>query len=188
MNGPLIIGGSAGSFRIISAMVSVLTPGFPFPIIVCVHRNRSGIPGFVSTLEYNSSVPIHEVRDRDNVRNGQVSVAPPNMHLEFSDRETFMLTQEPPLNYSRPSIDRTMFAGAAIFGAALTGILLTGANSDGAAGLKAIHDAGGVSVVQDPDDAEIPMMPQAALDLFQPAHILGADKIINFIENLTGTP
>lgn len=184
MNGPVIIGGSAGSFRIISKMISILKPGFTFPLIICVHRNRTSSKGFIPALSYQALVALQEPDEGENIRAGHVSVAPANLHLEFTPANTFTLNDKPQLNYSRPSIDVTFLSAAAVFGADLTGILLTGANSDGAEGLKEIHEAGGTTIVQDPAEAEVSVMPQSALDLFQPTHVLKADKIINFIQNL----
>ncbi len=184
MNGPVVIGGSAGSFRIISKMVSILKPGFLFPLIICVHRNRAAYQGFIPALSSQSAVAIQEPVDGEEIKAGIVYIAPANRHLEFATENTFTLNDKPQQNYSRPSIDVTFNSAATVFGEDLTGILLTGANNDGAEGLKNIHDSGGMTIVQDPAEAEVSVMPQSAMDLFQPAHVLEADKIINFIQNL----
>lgn len=185
MSYPILIGGSAGSFKIISRIIPALKAGFPFPIIICVHRQRIASDSFILALEKNKDVPVREASDSDPISSGSVYVAPANKHLVFANSHTFSTNTDPPVNYSRPSIDVTFLSAANIFRGKLIGILLSGANSDGADGMKAISEAGGITVVQDPHEAEISVMPRSAVDSFQPTHIMTADKIINFIENLS---
>lgn len=185
MVSPVIIGGSAGSFPILFKIIDALQDGFDFPIIICVHRLRSGphIPLFWS--ESPHPFPIIEPESNIKLENGSTYIAPPNKHLGFLDKQSLVLTDDPPVKYSRPSIDYTMISAAKIFKKNLMGILLTGANKDGAEGLKSIHDQGGITIVQDPKNAEFSVMPQSAMDLFNPSYILSAEKIIKFIEKLT---
>jgi two-component system chemotaxis response regulator CheB len=75
----------------------------------------------------------------------------------------FSLSCEPPVLWSRPSIDLLMASAADAYGPALAGLLLTGANPDGAEGLLRIHQAGGLTAVQEPAEAEVDTMPLAAL-------------------------
>jgi len=185
MNYPIIIGGSAGSFKIISRMIPALKPGFTFPIVICVHRQRTASDSFIVALGNNRAVPISEASDQGEIAVGNVYVAPANLHLVFRNPGAFATHSEEPVNYSRPSIDVTFLSAAEIYREKVIGILLSGANSDGAEGMKAISEAGGITIVQDPLDAEIPLMPQSAVDSFQPTYVMTADKIINFIGNLT---
>ncbi len=184
MGNTVIIGGSAGSFKIISDIVYKLQPGFNFPILICMHRNRMATDNLIEVLDKGKSVEVLEAVDSQYILPGKVYIAPANRHLLISRDNRFILSLDPPVNYSRPSIDISMKSAAKQFGEKLTGILLTGANADGTEGLKAIRDAGGICIVQDPEDAEIPYMPRAAVDSFVPTHIMSANKIINFIENL----
>jgi chemotaxis response regulator CheB len=77
----------------------------------------------------------------------------------------------------RPSIDSLMLSAAAAYGPALLGIVLTGANRDGAAGLASIGAAGGMTVVQEPDEAEQATMPREAIALRSPDLILSLADI-----------
>ena len=79
------------------------------------------------------------------------------------DRGFFTLSTDPPVRYSRPSIDVTFYSAADAYGAATVGVVLTGANSDGSRGLRRIFDRGGLALVQDPVTAESPAMPSAAV-------------------------
>jgi two-component system chemotaxis response regulator CheB len=74
--------------------------------------------------------------------------------------------------WSRPSIDLLMTSAADAYGSLVAGLLLTGANPDGAQGMRHIHHAGGLTAVQDPDEAEVDTMPRAALALHHPDRVL----------------
>ena len=77
----------------------------------------------------------------------------------------FGLSVEPKVHYSRPSIDVLFESAAAVYAHRLVGVILTGANTDGSQGLKKIAEAGGHTIVQDPEGAEFPEMPLAAINL-----------------------
>ena len=184
MNYPVVIGGSAGSFRIITKIVPVLNKGFDFPLILCMHRQRKNSENFLLALRGNNNAPVLEPESGDAPLPGKIYVAPSNKHLIIQSGR-FQLTDDPAVNFSRPSIDVTMSSLAGEYGKKLVGVLLTGANNDGAEGLETIHKAGGITIVQDPADAEVSVMPLAAVNSFRPEHILPAEKIITFIEKLT---
>ncbi|MEX2371154.1 MAG: chemotaxis protein CheB [Bacteroidales bacterium] len=181
MQNPVFIGGSAGSFRIISNLVSALPKQYSFPIIICVHRLRSVAEGFVQSLENSVRGTIKEAEHGEPVKPGIIYVAPADRHLEISSDHCFSLTTAPPINFSRPSIDITFASAASRYGTAVTGIILTGANTDGTNGMREIYLAGGITIVQDPAEAEIVTMPQAVLNNFTPDHILSAAQIIDYI-------
>jgi two-component system chemotaxis response regulator CheB len=81
------------------------------------------------------------------------------------------------VHHSRPAIDYLFESAADVYGAGLAAVLLTGANRDGARGLAQVKKHGGITIVQDPKEAQVATMPQAALDLHQPDHILPVNGI-----------
>lgn len=89
------------------------------------------------------------------------------------------------VNYARPSIDVLFETAAFAFTNRLIGIILTGANNDGASGLKKIQELGGLTIVQDPEDAEVNTMPASALKIMKPDKILKLNEIAGFLNNLT---
>lgn len=179
-----MIGGSAGSFKITSRIISCLPADFHLPVIVIMHRLRNVKTGIVSALANNSKISIYEPNDKDPIESGSIYIAPANYHLLIEKGCFFSLSTFSPVNHSRPSIDLSMKSAANVYRKHLLGILVSGANTDGAQGMMAIHKAGGTTIVQDPLEAEIPSMPEAAIDSFRPDHIYNADKIIKFIEKL----
>ena len=119
---------------------------------------------------------VVEVDDKHPIAPGHVYVAPSNYHL-LVDRGFFSLNTDAPVRYSRPSIDVTFASVADEYGRASIGIVLTGANEDGALGLKRISDRGGYTIVQDPETAEGPVMPRAALRMVPRARVLPLERI-----------
>jgi two-component system chemotaxis response regulator CheB len=98
------------------------------------------------------------------------------------------LSQEDRVHHSRPAIDYLFASAADVFGKNLLAILLTGANQDGARGLAHVKQSGGTTVVQDPAEARIAVMPLAALALHTPDHILTLGQIGSLLALLESSP
>jgi len=178
-----LIGGSAGSFQITTKILASIPSNYAYPVIFCMHRLRNVRSGFVSTLAINSKIPVREAYDKDPIISPMAYIAPSNYHLLFENKNSFLLSVGPPQNHSRPSIDLSMISAAEVFKENVVGIILSGANSDGAKGLKRIHEMGGKTIVQDPKSCDIATMPEACLKLFKPNYIMDVDAIINFMIN-----
>jgi two-component system chemotaxis response regulator CheB len=110
-----------------------------------------------------------------------VYVAPPEYHLLVERTRTFALSADELLNFSRPAIDVLFESAAEVYGAGLAGIVLTGASEDGARGLAAISDTGGVAVVQAPEGAVARYMPDAAIARVEAAHVLPLAEIADLM-------
>ncbi len=153
-------------------------------MVLCLHRLRNVRRGFAETLQMNAKLKITEPYDKEQFLAERIYVAPANYHLIFSAGSSFRLSVDDPVNHSRPSLDVFFESAAEVFGKNCVGVLLSGANWDGAKGMQAIHDSGGLTIVQDPLDCEVGIMTKACISMFDPDHIYDADKIINFIKNL----
>lgn len=94
------------------------------------------------------------------------------------------MSREEPHYFSRPAIDFLLTSAADVYGAALLAIIMTGANEDGAEGLAAVARAGGITVVQDPEEAEFDTMPLAALNRCRTDRILSLEQIRTLIYRL----
>jgi two-component system, chemotaxis family, protein-glutamate methylesterase/glutaminase len=180
----VIIGGSAGSFSVVSKILSKVDPAFPLPIIMCLHRLKHVRSGLVEGINLKSNIKVLEPFDKEKIRPNLAYLAPSNYHLFIEFDNTFALSTEETYNHSRPSIDYTMSSAAYSFREKCIGILLTGANRDGAKGLKDIADKKGYTIVQDPDTCEIATMPQSALKIMTPSEILSPDAIAQFLNSL----
>lgn len=169
-------GTSWGGLLALRRLLHELGESFTLPVVVVQHRHRDSDGLLADLLQDCTPRPVHEVEDKEPVEPGRVYVAPANYHLLIDDGH-FALTTDPPVRFSRPSIDVTFSAAADEYGARVIGVVLTGANADGAEGLRRIAEAGGAAIVQDPDTAESPVMPRAALRAVPGARRLPLDQI-----------
>ena len=176
-------GTSWGGLLALRRILHGLGESFTLPVVVVQHRHRDSDGLLADLLQDCTPRPVVEVEDKQPVEPGRVYVAPANYHL-LIDEGHFALTTDPPVRFSRPSIDVTFSAAADEYGARVIGIVLTGANADGAEGLRRIAEAGGAAIVQDPDTAESPVMPRAALRAVPGARRLPLDQIAPYLTTL----
>ncbi len=180
----IVIGGSAGSFKIVTEILEAIPKNFPFTVILILHRLKHIKEGFTDALKIKSFLPVSEPFDKEKILPGRVYIVPANYHLYIEPNKTFALSSEEVVNHSRPSIDVTMSSAAFSLKEKMTGIILSGANNDGAAGLRDVMNYGGTAVVQNPDDAAVPTMPEAALKISGTENVLSSQEIIQYIVNL----
>ncbi|MCF8335188.1 MAG: chemotaxis protein CheB [Bacteroidales bacterium] len=177
----VIIGGSAGSFKVITSILSALPKNYPVPLLLNLHRLKHVRSGFVEALALKSNIPVVEPYDKDSIKPATAYLAPSNYHMYIELNKKIALSTEEAINHSRPSIDLSFITAAQTYHRNLVGIILSGANKDGAWGLKKIKDEGGTAIVQDPKECEISTMPQAALNTTEVNYVYSKDQIINFL-------
>jgi two-component system chemotaxis response regulator CheB len=180
----VVIGGSAGSFQVISRILRSLPENYNKSVIMCLHRLKHLRSGFVEALETKSQLKIEEPFDKEHIKPGKVYLAPANYHLSIELGNNFSLSTEGPVNHSRPSIDITFDTAAYVFKQKMVGVLLSGANKDGAYGIKRIKESGGTTIVQDPAECQAKTMTSAALNLTKVDYVMSADQIISFLLKL----
>jgi two-component system, chemotaxis family, protein-glutamate methylesterase/glutaminase len=182
----IVVGASFGGLDAIRTLLLGLPRELPVPIVVTLHIGTHSISHFIRRLNNESQFDVREAEDKIFMENNTIYFAPPNYHLMVEKDFTLNLSADEKINFSRPSIDVLFETAAWALGPEVIGVLLTGANNDGAAGLKAIHDNGGIAIVQDPSTAVSGIMPQAALNLFKPDSILPVEYIGGKIYSLFG--
>lgn len=182
----IAIGGSAGSLQSIRAVIDTLPPGgFDFTVIIIVHRLRNVSSDMVKILaDNNRKIKIKEPEDKESIKKNCVYLAPQNYHLLIEQDKCFSLDYSEPIHHSRPSIDVTFDSVANVYGSGAVGILLSGANKDGAEGLSNIIDKGGAGIVQNPDTADYPYMPRAAIFKNEKVVIQNLPEIVSYINRL----
>jgi len=176
----IMIGGSAGSFQIVNKLLSSLPENFHLPIFLCLHRLKHVRKGFVEALSIKAIIPVVEPTDKELIMPGKAYLAPANYHM-YIDKTRILLSTEEPVHHSRPSIDLSFYTAAASYKEELIGVILSGANHDGANGLERVSELKGLTIVQEPKNAEVSVMPEACLQLFHPDHVFNQDELINFI-------
>lgn len=122
-------------------------------------------------LHHRSRLPVVEAEERHAPQPGVIHLAPAGYHLLIEADGCFGLSVDERVCFCRPAIDVLFETAAQYYRQRLIGVVLTGANEDGAAGLRAIRDRRGKAIVQQPQEAEAPTMPEAAL------RVAGADHI-----------
>lgn len=177
----LIIAGSAGSFSALMLLVETFTSAKVIYVLV-QHRKTNADPILTDLIKGKTNLPVHEVEDKDAILPGHIYIAPANYHLLFESKKTFSLDNSEKINFSRPSFDVTFESAADIFSIDATGILLSGANEDGAIGILKIKKAGGVTLVQDPTEAQVDCMPKKAIDMHAHTHIMQTQEMISYIK------
>jgi two-component system chemotaxis response regulator CheB len=175
-----VVGTSWGGLAALRTLFSGLPGEFEIPIAVIQHRHRDSDTLLARFLQEHTQLRVCEVEDKQPLEAGRVFVAPANYHM-LVEQGHFSLSTEAPVRYSRPSIDVAMTSAAVAYGHRAVGVVLTGANADGAEGLRRIADTGGMAVVQEPDSAESPTMPKAALAAVPVARVFPIDRIAAFL-------
>jgi two-component system chemotaxis response regulator CheB len=157
----IVIGASEGGVSALRALMGALSEDLSVPVLVVLHigAHESDLPAI---LNRSGPLPAVQPKDGDAIHPGRVYVAPPDHHMIVNDG-AIRLTKGPRENFARPSIDPLFRSAAEEYGPAVIGVILTGGLNDGTAGLYEIKRRGGITIVQDPDDATNPSMPRSAL-------------------------
>ncbi len=180
----VVIGASAGGTVALQKILSALPVNFPLPIVVAQHLHPLQDGAAIIYYAGGSALTVKDADEKESVRAGFVYFAPPNYHLLIEDDRTFSLSIDSKVHFTRPSVDVLFESAADAYGAGLIGIVLSGANQDGAAGLLRIKQRGGLIIAQDPQDAEVSYMPNAAIEIANPDHILKAEEMPAFLVRL----
>ena len=180
----IVIGCSAGGVEALPRIIQQLPHDFPASVCIVQHMAATETPYLVDILRRTTQLPVAWAEQGVRLERGRVYVAPPDLHLLFSD-EHLVLARTARENHSRPSIDKLFRSAAATHGTRVIGVLLTGMLDDGVSGLRSIRDAGGLVVVQDPESAAFPDLPARALLALNPDRTLSLDAIGGALVSLT---
>lgn len=168
----VVVGCSAGGLRALHALLGGLHAGLPVPVIIVFHNGMDEIDGLCDLLRRQSALPVEEAREREAPRPGCAYLAPAGYHLQVELSHRFSLSIDAKVCFVRPAIDVLFTSAASAWRSRVVGVVMTGANDDGALGLRRVRDCGGIGIVQDPADAESPIMPSRALA------VAGADHCV----------
>jgi two-component system chemotaxis response regulator CheB len=173
----LVIGASAGGIDALLTLLPALPPGFALPVVCILHLPGDRDSRLAELFDERIALPVREAADKQPVEPGTVYFAVPGYHLSIEHDFHFSLSCEPPVNFARPAIDVLMESAADAYGPRLAGVLLTGANQDGADGMARIRTSGGLTIVQDPHEAQAPAMPTHAIRRAHPHLVLPLARI-----------
>lgn len=181
----IVIGASMGGVEALSTLVGSLPSDLPAAVFVVQH-SAARSPGLISEiLGRAGALPACRAESGMTPENGTIYVAPPDRHMLLTT-DGVLITFGPRENRSRPAIDPLFRTAAVNFGSRVVGVILTGLLGDGAAGLSAVYDCGGVAVVQDPEDADYPEMPLIALSVVPQAQQIRLRELGTFLGAIAG--
>lgn len=161
MNAIVVIGGSAGGLDPLRKIIAELTADSRASIFIVVHigANRSVLPDLLARA---GALPAVFGKNGALIEQGRIYVAPPDHHM-LLERRHIRLNQDAKIHFTRPAVDPLFRSAAKAFGDRVVGIILSGGDGDGAEGLRAIAERGGITLVQDPEEAMTPSMPYSAM-------------------------
>ena len=184
----IVIGASAGGVEALLTIFAALPDGFGLPILAVLHLPDERRSQLAEVFGRRLSMPVVEARDKEVIMPGTLYFAGPRYHLSVEQDRSLSLSQEERVHHSRPAIDYLFASAADAYGKGLLAVLLTGANQDGAQGLAQVKAQGGTTVVQDPAEARVAVLPRAALALHTPDHILTLGRIGSLLASLEYSP
>jgi two-component system, chemotaxis family, protein-glutamate methylesterase/glutaminase len=180
----IVIGGSAGSFQVVTRILNCLSPNLSIPVFLSLHRLKHVRSGFLEALLMKSKIPIIEPNDKEQIKPGRAYLAPANYHMYIELGNRIALSTEDPVHHSRPSIDLSFITASNVYREKLVGVILSGANQDGALGLKKVKEAGGIAIVQDPKDCQVSTMTESTLKLIKADYVFSSERIAEFLSKL----
>ncbi len=154
----IVIGASAGGFEALKKLVAGLPTDFSASIFVVWHMSPDVRGVLPQVLNRSKTVFAANAADGEAIEPNRIYVAPPDRHL-LVERGIVRVKRGPKENRFRPAVDPLFRSAAYAYGTRVIGVVLSGALDDGTAGLWTIKQRGGLAVVQDPFDAEVPSMP-----------------------------
>jgi two-component system, chemotaxis family, protein-glutamate methylesterase/glutaminase len=183
----VVIGASAGGVDALQELVAGFPPEFPAAVLIVLHVPSTGTSVLPQILSRRGPLPAVFARDGDELRRGQIYVAPADNHMLVHDGHV-TLTRGPRENGHRPAIDPLFRSAARAADSRCIGVVMSGLLDDGALGARLIHEMGGTVVVQDPDDASFPSMPRAVLAVTEVDRVVSARAMADALCALIDLP
>jgi two-component system chemotaxis response regulator CheB len=182
------IGASAGGIEALRHLASKLPAGFDAAVLVTLHLAEDYASTLDRILTRSGSLPARFAENGEKIENGQIYLARPQCHLLLTEDRRLEFGQGPRENNARPAIDPMFRSIGLCCGSRGIGVVLSGMLDDGAAGLLALKQCGGLTMVQEPSDAAFPDMPLHALQRVQPDHVVTLAAMPALLKKLVQLP
>jgi len=183
----VVVGGSAGAFEVLKAVLAALAPDLAAAVLVVLHIPAHGSNTVAGLLGRGCRLPVSTAISGQPLKPGSVHLAAADRHL-LVDEGLMVLSNAPRQNRVRPAIDALFRSAARWYGARTIGVLLSGNLDDGAAGLAAIDARGGAAIVQEPATAQFSDIPLSGLAVVPHAIRCAPEALGDLISQLAGRP
>ena len=181
----VVVGASAGGLSALSELSGQLSKELDVAVFIVMHLSRIGISNFlVERLRPLTSMQCVVAEEGAPIEKGYIYVSQPDQHL-LVKKGRIVIGRGPEENRWRPSIDVLFRSAAAAYSTRAIGIILTGLLDDGTTGMFAIKRSGGISIVQDPNEAEYPDMPLSVLNSMDVDYCLSLAQMGGIIAQIT---
>jgi two-component system chemotaxis response regulator CheB len=180
----VVIGASAGGVEALVKLVGGLTSELGAAVVIVLHLPATGTSLLPDILRRSGTLPVIPAGEDEPLEANRITVAPPDHHVLVVDGR-LVLDHGPRENGCRPAADPLFRSAARARNRGVIGVVLSGSLDDGVSGLRAIKEAGGIAVVQDPNDALTPSMPSTALAHVRVDHVVPADAIAPLLLRLS---
>lgn len=180
----IVIGASAGGVEALGQLLPALPRSLSVPIAVVLHLPPRRESLLVEVFAPKCACPVHEAVDKEPLIAGHIYFAPPDYHLLIDQGPQFALSLDPEVLFSRPSIDVLFESAADLYGSRVAAVILSGANEDGAEGVRAIRKAGGIIMVQEPSEATVTTMVDAAINAVDVDGVLTLSEMTKILQTL----
>lgn len=168
----IVVGASAGGVDAFKQILARMPADIPAATVIVLHSGAASPLLLADIWGEHTQMPVGYASDGQPLMQGKVYIAPPDRHLQVDAERCLRLDDGPKVLYSRPSVDQLFETAVRAYGRRTIGVILTGGDGDGAAGMQAIHAAGGIGIVQEPSDAKDPSMPLTSLRKDHPRYCL----------------
>jgi two-component system chemotaxis response regulator CheB len=179
----VVLGASAGGIQTLQRLVEGLPADLPATILIVQHLHPRAHSVLDQILGRSAALPVEFAQDGQSLDPGHIYIAPTDNHLLVGPGR-LRVVRGPRENRHRPAVDPLFRSAAWTYGPRVVGVVLSGTMDDGASGLWAIRSCGGVTVVQDPADAQYAEMPMNALRTLHVDHCLPLPAIAELISKL----
>jgi two-component system, chemotaxis family, protein-glutamate methylesterase/glutaminase len=183
----VVIGTSAGGVETLLKLFKDLPADIRAAFFVVIHVQPNAPSYMPAMLSRASRLSAEHAQDKRRIEAGKIYVAPPDHHI-LIEQGRMRLSHGPKENRHRPAIDPLFRTAAETYNSRVIGIVLTGTLDDGTMGLRAVKDAGGVTIVQDPGEALYPGMPRNAIQIVEPDYVLRLREIRMMLPRLIQEP
>ena len=180
----IVVGASAGGVEALCTLAAGLSASLPAAVFVVLHIPPHSPSQLASILARAGPLPVETASDHAPIRPGRIYVAVPDRHL-LLEGNRIRVPRGPKENRARPAVDVLFRSAAYQFGQRVIGAVLSGNLDDGTAGLWAVKDRGGIALVQTPEEAPFPSMPQSALEHVAVDHVLPVADMPSVINRLS---